>query len=211
VKRCAIAFETIADYQEGRLTDSAAMLVRQHLDRDCMTCHQNLTWLQHTADTLRQSHKVQVPESALTYAGNLFRERFRPVEVSSQASTNTLISWLASLQFDSRNSMPAMAGARGAKREGVQLVYSTDMHDIDIFQELTAEGAWYLIGQVMPREGAAIIVPAEIVLTERNGSRLAFTPDSEEFHLPSIPQGIYEIELSLTDGKITLPNVGVGQ
>lgn len=201
----------MADYQEGRLDERAAAQVREHLEQECLSCRQNLAWLQRTSTTLRQAHTVQVPRSALTRAHSLFRERFRPADAVPASSSNPFTAWLARLQFDSRNSMPALAGSRGAKREGTQLVYSTDIHDIDLFQELNAQGGWYLIGQVMPREGTAIIVPIEIILTERDGSRLAFIPQSEEFHLPSVPQGVYEISLHLADGEITLPSVGVGQ
>ncbi len=205
MKLCGIALETLADYQEGRADERAAAQIREHLDRDCVHCRQNLAWLQNATTTLREAHMVQVPATALTRAGAIFRERFRPTVVP-----NPLLSWLASLQFDSRNTLPALAGARGAKREGVQLVYTTNRHDIELFQEPTGQGNWVMIGQVTPREGDAVLIPYEIVLTERGGSRLTFTPQSEEFHLPSIPGGLYDIALRLTDGEITLPDVGVG-
>ena len=205
MNRCGIALETLTDYQAGRADESTAAQVREHLDRDCVHCRQNLAWLEQAVTTLRQAHTVQVPETALTRAGAIFRERFRLPAVS-----NPVLSWLARLQFDSRHNSLAMAGARGAKNTGVQLVYSTNMHDIELFQEPNGQGDWVMIGQVMPREGDSTIVPREIVLTERNGSRLTFTPESGEFHLPSVPAGLYEIALHLTEGEITLPDVGVG-
>ena len=206
VKRCGVSFETLADYHEGRADASLTAQVRQHLDRDCSHCRQNLAWLERAKSTLWQAHTVQVPEPALERARALFRERFQPVVVP-----NPLVSWLARLQFDSRSNTPALAGARGATGEGVQLVYSTDVHDIDLFQEPSEAGTWYVIGQVMPRDGEATLVPHEIVLTEQNGNRLTFAPTGGEFHLPSVPEGIYDIALRLTDGEITLPGVGIGQ
>ena len=206
MKNCGITLETLADYREGRADAGTTQQIRAHIDRDCPHCRQNLVWLQRTAETFREAHTVKVPEAALTRAHSLFRERFRPAP-----APNPLLSWLARLQFDSRQSMPALAGARGAKREGVQLVYSTNVHDIELFQEPAEPGNWYMIGQVMPREGDAVIVLQEIVLTERNGSRLIFKPESEEFHLPSVPAGLYEIALRLAGGEITIPDVGIGQ
>ncbi len=209
MKRCGIAFETLADYHEGKAEAGATAQIREHLDRDCPHCRQNLAWLERAEVTLRQAQPVQVPEAAMEKARALFREQFRPAVTAS--APNPVFAWLASLQFDSRSSTLALAGARGGKREGVQLVYSTEVHDIDLFQEPNAQGSWYLIGQVMPRNGETSIVPSEIVLTEQNGSRLTFTPEGEEFHLPAVPEGIYEIALRLAEGQITLPNVGVGQ
>ena len=205
VKQCGIALEILADYQEGRADTDAAEQVRGHLDRNCAHCLQNLVWLQHARENFREAYAVAVPEPALARAHSLFRERFRPA-----VAPNTIVSWLASLQFDSRRNAPAMAGARGAKRDGIQLVYTTNIHDIELFQEPGEAGNWYMIGQVMPREGDAKIVLEEIVLTERNGSRLRFTPDNAEFHLPAIPSGLYEIALRLKEGEITMPDVGVG-
>ncbi len=207
MKRCGIAFETLADYHEGKADASVSARIREHLDRDCLHCRQNLAWLERATGTLREAPFVQVPEAALERARALFRERYP----SPATLPNPLFAWLAQLQFDSRSSAPMLAGARGMKREGVQLVYSTEVHDIDLFQELSGEGTWYLIGQVMPRDGEATIVPQEVVLTERGGNRLTFAPESGEFHLPAIPEGIYDIALRLADGEITLPGVGIGQ
>jgi hypothetical protein len=206
VKHCGIALETLADYQDGRADQATAEQVVTHLDQDCAHCLQNLSWLQHTRETLREAHAVTAPEAALARAHAIFRERFRPAPTS-----NALLSWLASLQFDSRRSAPALAGARGGKREGVQLVYTTENHDIELFQEPAEQGKWYMIGQVMPREGEETIVPQEIVLTERGGSRLTFHPEAEEFHLPAVPEGLYEISLRLAEGEIKMTDVGVGQ
>ena len=206
MNRCGIALETLADYQAGRADEKTAVQIREHLDRDCVHCRQYLAWMERTVTTLRQAHAVQVPERALTRAGAIFRDRFRPAVVA-----NSLTSWLARLQFDSRSLSAAPAGARGAKHAGVQLVYTTSLHDIELFQEPNGRGDWVMIGQVMPREGDATIVLSEIVLTERNGTRLTFTPETEEFHLPAVPAGLYEIALRLRAGEITIPDVGIGQ
>ena len=206
LKHCGMAMETLADFHDGRADAAQAEQVRVHLDQNCAHCLQNLVWMQSAKETLREAHAVQVSESALTRAHAIFRERFRPV-----VTPNPVMAWLASLQFDSRRSAPMLAGARGAKNEGIQLVYTTNLHDIELFQEPGEQGNWYMIGQVMPREGTATIIPQEIVLTERDGSRLTFRPESEEFHLPAVPKGLYEMVLHLPQGAITMPDVGVGQ
>ena len=89
VKSCGITMETLADYREGRTDAGMTAQVRAHLDRDCAHCRQNLGWLQHAVETLRQAHTAQVPEAALTRAQAIFRERFHPMPVP-----NSLQSWL---------------------------------------------------------------------------------------------------------------------
>lgn len=205
MKPCGIAMEALADFQDGRAEASVAERVREHLDRNCPHCLQNLAWLQHAKETMREAHEVLVPEAARTRAHAIFRERFRP-----EAKANPVLAWLATLQFDSRRNAPTLAGARGARHSGVQLVYTTNIHDIELFQEPGEQDNWYMIGQVMPRESIESIVPREIVLTERGGAQFTFRPESEEFHLPAIPKGLYEIALRLPEGVITMPDVGVG-
>ncbi len=205
MKHCGIALETLADYQEGRGDAIAATQIRVHMDQNCPHCLQNLAWLHHAKETLLKAYSVPVPEKALASAHAIFRERVRPAQVP-----NTILSWLASLQFDSRRSSPALAGARGAKPGGIHQVYSTDAHDIELFQEPAEHANWIVIGQVMSHEGTETIIPHQVVLTGRDGTRLSFQPDAEEFHLPSIPPGLYEMALHLTEGTITVPAVGVG-
>ena len=205
VRHCGITQENLTDFHEGRAEVNISAQIRIHLDQNCAHCLQNLAWLEHAQETLREAHAIHVPERALIRAHAIFRERFRPAAV-----TNPVLSWLASLQFDSRWNSPRLAGARGTKRDGIQFVYTTDEHDIELFQEPGERGNWYMIGQVMPREGIATIIPREVVLTERNGSLLIYRPDAEEFHMPDIPKGLYEIAIRLTEGEITMPDVGVG-
>lgn len=201
MKRCGISFETLADYQDGMADVEASVQVRAHLDAGCAHCREILAWLNTSAVTLREAQRVQVPQTALDRAYVLFRERFRAPE---------RISWLARLQFDSHRGLPALAGARGARPEGFQLIYSTDAHDIELFQEPTEAGTWYVIGQVMPREGDGTIVPQQVIFRAKEGGNVSVTPQTEEFHLPSVPSGLYQVSLRLAEGDIALADVSIG-
>lgn len=205
MKNCGIALETLADYRDGRADADTAARIQAHLERDCIHCRQELDWLQRTAATLRASQEVKVPERSLARAHSLFRERFR-----AEVKQSPLASWLAQLQFDSRRSSLSMSGARSGAREGIQLVYSTVLYDIDLFQEPAGQGKWHLTGNVLPRAGEEIIVPDEIVLLSRDGSRRSFSPENEEFHLPSIPEGEYDVLFRLAPGEITIRSIGIG-
>lgn len=201
LKRCGMDFNRLADYVDGRAEEAEKVRVRQHLDAGCADCQRSVAWLERTVGTLRKAQPVSVPEALLVRAQALFRERFpaphRP-------------SLLAFLQFDSRTTL-SLAGARGGGEDPFQLIYSTETHDIDIWEEPTEAGNWYLIGQVLPREGEATLLPQEVVLTAADGSEVSVTPDMPEFHLPSVPPGLYQAMVRLADSEILIPALSVGQ
>ena len=202
MRRCNIAFETLADYHDGRTDAATSAVIRQHLETGCPNCQEGLSWLQGAARRIYETEQIQVPQRLLDRASALFRERFRPP---------VRVSWLARLLFDNRQAALSFAGARGASQESVQLAYSTDRHDIELFQEPTEEGAWYIIGQVMPKEGEATLIPREVVLTGSDSRQIVAAPQGEEFHLPSVPAGIYAVTLRLEEGDILLSDVVVGR
>ena len=200
VKRCGISFEALADYNDGRADENAAEEIRRHLSADCGHCRENLEWLRRAAQTMRAASEIQVPQTLVSRLHDVYADRFRmPVRKSL----------LARLTFDSR-STPAFAGARGAAAEPVRLNFSTDLHDIDLWEEPAGPGRWYIIGQVLPREGAEVLQPEEIVFTSADGSRITVTPELPEFHLPSVPTGTYEVAVRLADTELLMRDVSVG-
>lgn len=205
VKRCNIAFDTLVDYTDGRLDANATARLRDHLASGCSACEANLAWLSSATQTLREAHRIQVPDRLLNRAAALYRERF-PAPTPAAAPARPL--WPAQLRFDSRSL--GLAGARGAAAEAFELVYSTGTHDIELFQEPLEQGRWYLIGHVLPEAGDEIIVPEEVTLTAVDGERIVISPEAEEFHLPSVPAGRYDMSLRLAAGEIVLEGVGIG-
>ena len=57
--------------------------------------------------------------------------------------------------------MPALSGARGASEDPIKLNFSTDLHDIDFWEEPSGPGLWYVIGQVLAREGEETCKPEQ--------------------------------------------------
>ena len=201
MKRCSISFETLADYHDGRADENAAQQVRDHLASGCTECRNGLAWLGKAAHTIRDAESVQVPSPLIDRLQNIYAERFRmPARPSL----------LARLSFDSRANH-ALAGARGAGEEAFKLNYTTDLHDIDVWQEPAGQTNWYLIGQVLPREGDETVQPQQVILTSESGSEYSVTPEMPEFHLPSVPAGVYRATLRLQDGEIVIPAFTVGQ
>lgn len=201
MRRCDISFETLADYNDGRADTQATERVREHLGAGCAHCTQNLAWLERSTSTLREAERIQAPQTLVDRLQALYTERFRmPVRRSL----------LARLSFDGR-SQTALAGARGASQEAFKLNYGTDEHDVDIWQEPEGNGRWYIIGQILPREGDAVYQPQQIVLTPERGEQVTVTPDLPEFHLPSVAPGIYQAAIRLPDSEILIDGFVVGQ
>ena len=201
MKRCGISFETLADYHDGRADRQAEERIREHLSARCTHCTESLAWLERSTNTLREAARIPVPQSLVDRLQSIYAERFRmPVRQS----------FLARLRFDGR-SETALAGARGAAREAFQLNYITDEHDVDIWEEPAGDGNWYVIGQILPREGDAVFQPRQVVLTPAAGEAITITPELPEFHLPSVPAGIYSAAIQLQDSEILIHEFSVGQ
>ena len=201
VKRCSIPFETLADYYDGRVDENAVERIREHLAGGCGNCTEGLAWLQRTTQSMREAERTQVPQALVDRLHSLYAERFRaPVRRSL----------LARLSFDSRPT-PALSGARGSGEEAFKLNYRTDEHDIDIWEEPAGEGAWYLIGQVLPREGDEVFQPRQVVLTAPDGAEQSVIPELQEFHVSSVPSGVYKVAIRLDDSDILIPEFAVGQ
>ena len=188
------------DFHDGRAEQNASAQVQEHVAANCAHCMENLSWLERSSDTMREAARVQVPHALVDRLQALYTERFRmPVRPSV----------LARLRFDGR-SHTAIAGARGGGREAFKLNYGTEEHDIDIWAEPAGEGAWYLIGQILPREGDEVFHPQRIVLTPESGEEIAATPELPEFHLPSVPSGIYQAAIRLNESDILIPDFEIG-
>ena len=200
IRSCRIPFESLVDYNENRAAPATAERIRAHLAADCASCRAALNWLASATPQIHAAQQTQVPDRALNRAYHLFRQRF-------PASARP--TWRALPQFDSRNHL-SFAGARGHSEGAFQMRFSAERHDVTLFQEPLAGGAWYLIGQVLPKEGNAVIVPQEVEMIGRDGKTQMFFPQGEEFHLPEIAAGTYDIVIRWEDGEIVLPGIDAG-
>jgi hypothetical protein len=159
MKRCNISFETLADYRDGRAQETESQRIREHLDTGCAHCRDAMAWLERTGAAMAEAQRTEVPQRLVDRLQGVFAERFRMPERRSL---------LARLTFDGRSPM-ALAGVRGGDEGAFNLSYSTELHEIDIWEEPVAPGRWYIIGQVLSRDGDEALLPGEIVLTREDG------------------------------------------
>jgi hypothetical protein len=201
MNRCRMPFESLLDYHDGRADDATAARIREHVSAGCPHCTGELASIEKTLSTMAAAEGVHAPEAVRQQAYSIFRERF------TQPAKRSL---LARLVFDGRQDV-VFAGARGDQAATFQMLFSTDEHDIDLYQERTERGAWYLIGQILPKQGGDPIVPESAVFTTEGGRTLAATMEPGEFHLQDAPAGTYALRLVLSDAEVTLPEVVVGR
>src|SRR5947209_4279144 len=133
-KKCRSEWEDVLNLHDGTGDPTILEPLRVHLKQGCAACETRLSEIGRLQEVMRQGELTSAPDHVLSRARDLFRERFvKPVRRSL----------LATLVFDSRSRM-ALSGARGAEGGQVQALYSTPEHDIDLWQERTPDGRWYV-------------------------------------------------------------------
>ena len=160
---------------------------------------QEPTWLKRVSRALRGPGIVQAPQAVLDCARLAFIERRKSGAVVHVARP----------LFDSWTNM-APLGLRGDAATTRHQVFSTAWHDVDLWGERVSDRLWYLIGQVLPKQGGPAIRPLEALLISADKSVKTGVPDNGEFHIPSVQPGYYDLRLRLTGAEVLLPNIQVG-
>lgn len=210
MNRCFVTFELLMDYREGRADATTQARVRTHLDAGCDDCRERLAWLEAALPTLHAAlteAETPAPESLVAYARDLFRERTRAPERPSIRQV------LARLLFDSRNAnSPALAGMRAVSEgsRAYQCLYETEAYLIDLWEEHTPDDRSYLIGQAYSKSDNRSVLPESVVLTTAENDLLNASMEANEFHLPSVSSGTYQLRLRFPDEEILLNDVTVG-
>jgi len=202
MKRCSMTFERLLEYCDGSATAATRERVGRHLETGCPYCERELAWIQRVLSAF-QMEIPPIPAQALAPARALYSARYvRP------KSPSPVVEW-ARLLFDSRTQLTP-AFARGEQEPSRHQIYRADGYEIEIWQEMLPQGACYLIGQVLPRRSQVTVIPQEIILSNSDGHILRVTPEASEFHLPAVPNGLYQVQVRLPDVDIRLPEVAVG-
>jgi hypothetical protein len=204
-RRKKITMESLVDHFENRLKPDLARQVQERLASD-PEAQSTLNWLRRLTPSLSaavSTHELNPSASAIEAVHQMYRDR------QSHARPVSLATLVARLVFDSRRSV-APSGARGDLHANCLAVYSTDDHDVDIWQERLADGTWYLIGQVLPKNGGDAVLPRYGALSRSDDVTLLTETGDGEFFIPSAPQGRYDLCLELEDRRIVLGDVAVG-
>ena len=207
MKKCSLQFLEIVNYYEGRSDASTQERLRQHLESGCESCRNRLKWMHHFLPALHDAlteEVVSAPEAALASARQIVRDRF-PAPIRPPLPQR-----IAQLLFDSHRPLSPATARRFAGPEA-QRLYATEEYYIEIWIEPMQEGNYYLIGQAVSKSGRTPLHPQSVTLLGRYGIHATARQEGNEFHLASVPEGIYQINVSLDKEEILLPEVLVGE
>jgi len=194
-------FAQLIDYLDGRLADSEASRVAQHLEAGCSSCSGTRQWYVRTVGIVTADDSCDPPPWVLKRALRIFEtQRERP------AILERLGRAVASLVFDSV-ALPAIEGVRSTESANRQLLYRVGDYSIDLQIARADQLHSDVAGQVL-REGEASFdsVAARPVELMRGDERLLTTATNAvgEFTIKGIEIGEYGLQLELPEGLLVV-------
>lgn len=190
-----ISFTELADLAEEPSRGSAETL--EHL-ATCSRCEKELQTLRQTIGLMRSDDVEDAPANLVKYAKNIFTGR------SANREPSRLARVLASLTFDSLTAKPAF-GLRSGTSAGRQLLYSTELADIDL-RVSPQSGEWELAGQILGSSQSG----GKVNLESDSFSASAVLNELSEFGFQSVPSGIYTMFVHLPELEIEIPPLQLG-
>ena len=203
---CSVSFVDLTDYHEERLVGNERLKIEQHLHAGCSDCEVALRFLRRYSPALKKAaapSEYQVSEPALTAAMAIARQ-------SSMTTKHAgLATQIARLLFDSRlQAMPD--GARGAGTSTYKVLYETEDYYLDIWQEQSESGRWYLFGTALSSGSGEVGPTDHVELIGKDGRSWATDGTLGEFQLADIPEGEFQLRLRLADSEVSIPDLRVG-
>lgn len=190
-----LSFTELADVADEQSTPAAETL--EHIDA-CSRCAKELQTLRQAIGLMRIDDIENAPASLIKNVRDMFRDRGANREPSRLARV------LAALTFDSLTAKPAF-GLRSGASAGRQLVYSTELADIDL-RVSPQSGEWEIAGQILgsSHSGGKVNLESDSFCDSAELNELA------EFGFQSVPSGIYTMFVQLPELEIELPPLQLG-
>ena len=190
-----IDFTELADLADKQSKPAAEAL--EHLAA-CSRCAGELQALRQTVGLMQADDVEDAPANLIKYAKNMFTGR------SASREPSRLARVLASLTFDSLTARPAF-GLRSGVSAGRQLVYSTQIADIDL-RVSPQSGEWEIAGQILGSSQSA----GTVNLESDSFSASVDLNELAEFGFQSVPSGIYRMFVHLPELEIEIPPLQLG-
>ena len=191
-----IAFAEMADLAEVNGAPPARM--QEHLSA-CAQCSKELNELRRTIGLMRSDSAEDAPPELVASAKRIFRGP------TVRRVLSPLARIVASLDFDSLTDKPAF-GLRSSISTGRQLLYSTEIADIDL-RVSAQSGEWELAGQVLcPSQSEG-----QVSLESDTLSAASELNELSEFIFKEVPSGTYKLLVRLTEVEIEIPPLQLGE
>lgn len=194
-------YETLVNYIENKLIEADRIKVDEHLSHPCLQCKSKLAQLHTVLETATTDKTVAPPADVLSRAIAIYQ---KPAK-----ATHPILRVLATLQFDNRIQLSAMA-SRGVSRAH-QMLFTTQQVDIDL--KITPEHSQHtLVGQILGSEQTAEASMAFVSLQNKAGKPLMGTETGSlgQFTFRQIPSGIYDLVFDLGSQEIAINSLEFG-
>ena len=199
-------FEQLIDYFDNRLEEAQASPVAEHLAAGCAACSETREWYAQLRETVATDDSVAPPAWVFKRAVRIF-----DTERHSPRLAERIGNVLASLIFDSF-ARPALAGVRSSETTNRQLLYRAEDYGIDLQIVPAGQNHADLIGQVLRENDPTFESVSGLTLRfAREGKSLLSTVTDErgEFKINGIAQGVYDLQIELTEGTISVAELPV--
>ncbi len=198
------SFERLIDYLDNRLPEAEAAGVATHLATSCADCAESRDWYQLVRNAATSDDTVAPPPWVLKRAVRVFdTHRDRPKLAARIGQV------IAALVFDSF-ARPALAGVRSTETANRQLLYRAGDYSIDLQIAPSEHTRADLIGQILKEGDPSFESVAGLNFGIARGGETVFsalTDEMGEFKVSGIEQGIYDLQVELSEGSITVTNL----
>lgn len=201
-------FEQLVDYLDGKLTPAGAEQFAAHLAAGCAGCAENQAWYEGVRATAAGDDTVAPPAWVFKRAVRIFDTAQRAPRVAERIGQA-----IARLVFDSF-ARPQLAGVRSTETANRQLLYHAGDYSIDL-QIAPASGAHGdLIGQVLREGETKFESVANLALEIKRGDERLYSTVTDamgEFKIQDVAYGVYDLNIEMADGQITIRQLPVTQ
>ena len=200
------SFERLIDFLDKRLEEPEAARVASHLATSCATCAETTDWYERVRVVARSDDSVVPPSWVFKRALRIFdTQRHRP------GLTERIGQAIATLVFDSF-ARPALAGVRSTETANRQLLYRAGDYSVDLQIAPSEHAHIDLIGQVLKENEASFESVSGLKLDIALAGKILFstvTDEMGEFKVSGIEPGVYDLQVKLSEGSITVPDMPI--
>jgi hypothetical protein len=201
-------FESLVDFVDKRLEEREAARVAAHLATGCGVCGETTSWYERVRLTAEADESTAPPSWVFKRAVRIFdTERRRPRLIQRIGDA------IASLVFDS-SARPVLVGVRSTETANRQLLYRANEYSIDLQVTALEHSSADLMGQILKEGGEDFDSVCGLKLELAHAGNViasAVTNDIGEFKVRGIEHGVYDLQVELSEGKITVPRIPVGE
>lgn len=200
-------FELLIDFLDDRLDEKEAARIAAHLLTNCETCDKSRNWYMQVKSIAAGDDSSAPPSWVLKRAERIFETARRPRRPARFGQG------IASLVFDSF-AHPAFAGVRSPETANRQLLYSAGDYRVDLQVAPAEHSQADLIGQVLLEGETGFDAVSGLTLDIERDGKVVYsvkTDEMGEFKVVGLEFGVYDLNVELSEGIITIPDLPISE